>query len=401
MRSAHVDPAAVDSSAVGFRLAPRINAAGRLGRPDAALELILTDDPDQARTLAADLEELNRDRQAVEDRILREATALVEGLPEPARLRRGYVLWHEDWHEGVIGIVASRLVERFVGPSSSSPAPRMAGRAPDGRSRASTCTGPWRRAPRIWSGSGDTARPQACRSRRQPRGIRRGLRRSRGRDSRRRGSLPGDDCGRRRLGRGTHASARAGARPARAVRARKPRRDAARTGHTALCAGDRGEGKHLRFRVRQNGRDAGSAIAFGQGSQLDRLRATGLFDVACRLKENRWNGTIAPQLVVRRLFDTSEGYEALRERLAGLWRAGEGAWTPEARSVFAELGLAPTDGPPKAATRIGDVPRSARARDGRVPEGRVGLRGAERERLAWRPQAFARVVAGASVESGP
>ena len=101
-----------------------------------------------------------------------------------------------------------------------------------------------------------------------------------------------------------------------------------------------GEGKHLRFRVRQNGRDAGSAIAFGQGFELDRLRATGLFDVACRLKENRWNGTVAPQLVVRRLFDTSEGYEALRERLAGLWRAGEGAWTPEARSVFAELGLA-------------------------------------------------------------
>ncbi|MDQ3425613.1 MAG: hypothetical protein M3435_05295, partial [Actinomycetota bacterium] len=100
-----------------------------------------------------------------------------------------------------------------------------------------------------------------------------------------------------------------------------------------------GEGKHLRFRVRQNGRDAGSAIAFGQGSQLDRLRAAGLFDVACRLKENRWNGTVAPQLVVRRLFDTPEGYEALRQRLADLWRAGEGAWTPEARKVFAELGL--------------------------------------------------------------
>ena len=66
-----------------------------------------------------------------------------------------------------------------------------------------------------------------------------------------------------------------------------------------------GDGKHLRFRVRQGGRDAGSAIAFGQGGQLDRLRAEGLFDVACRLKENHWNGTVAPQLVVRRLFDTA------------------------------------------------------------------------------------------------
>jgi len=102
-----------------------------------------------------------------------------------------------------------------------------------------------------------------------------------------------------------------------------------------------GEGKHLRFRVRQQGRDAGSAIAFGQGGQLDRVRAAGLFDVACRLKENHWNGTVAPQLVVRRLFDTPEGYEELRARFAALWRAGEGSWTPEARRVFGELGLGP------------------------------------------------------------
>ena len=116
MRSAGVDPAAVDSGAVGFRLAPRINAAGRLGRPDVALELVLTDDADEARRNADILEELNRDRQAVEDRILREATAAVDAMPEPRRRRRGYVLWNEDWHEGVIGIVASRLVERFHRP---------------------------------------------------------------------------------------------------------------------------------------------------------------------------------------------------------------------------------------------------------------------------------------------
>jgi hypothetical protein len=100
-----------------------------------------------------------------------------------------------------------------------------------------------------------------------------------------------------------------------------------------------GDGKHLRFRVRQHGRDAGTAIAFGQGSQIDRLRAVGLFDVAFRLKENHWNGTVAPQLVVRRIFDTAEGYEELRASLAELWRRGEPAWTPEARQVFAELAL--------------------------------------------------------------
>ncbi|MBA3381982.1 MAG: single-stranded-DNA-specific exonuclease RecJ, partial [Actinobacteria bacterium] len=116
MKSARVDPAAVDASAVGFRLAPRINAAGRLGRPDAALELILTEDADVTKELASDLEDLNRDRQSVEDRILREAAGLVDALPERKRRRRGYVLWSEDWHEGVIGIVASRLVERFGRP---------------------------------------------------------------------------------------------------------------------------------------------------------------------------------------------------------------------------------------------------------------------------------------------
>jgi single-stranded-DNA-specific exonuclease len=101
-----------------------------------------------------------------------------------------------------------------------------------------------------------------------------------------------------------------------------------------------GDGKHLRFRVRQRGRDAGSAIAFGSGAQLDRFRRIGRYDVAFRLQENRWNGTVSPQLVVRRIFDAVEGYEELRTWLAEQWRAGESAWTPEARLIFAELELA-------------------------------------------------------------
>src|SRR5262249_30404411 len=116
MRSARVDPATVDAGQVGFRLAPRINAAGRLGRPDVALELILTEDPAEAARLADTLEELNRERQAVEDRILREAAKVIDGWPEAKRRRRGYVVWGEDWHQGVIGIVASRLVERCNRP---------------------------------------------------------------------------------------------------------------------------------------------------------------------------------------------------------------------------------------------------------------------------------------------
>src|ERR671933_1695340 len=116
MKAARVDPAALDEASIGFRLAPRINAAGRLGHPATALELLLTDDTARAESLAGELETLNRDRQAVEERILREALAQVESWPEARRARRGYVLADEGRHEGGIGIVASRLVERFHRP---------------------------------------------------------------------------------------------------------------------------------------------------------------------------------------------------------------------------------------------------------------------------------------------
>src|SRR6059058_255482 len=116
MEIAHVDPAAVDEGAVGFRLAPRINAAGRLGHPREALELLLTDDAAEARRLAFRLEEVNRERQAVEDRILRSAVKQIEEWPEGRRRRHGYAVADADWHEGVIGIVASRLVERYHRP---------------------------------------------------------------------------------------------------------------------------------------------------------------------------------------------------------------------------------------------------------------------------------------------
>ncbi len=101
-----------------------------------------------------------------------------------------------------------------------------------------------------------------------------------------------------------------------------------------------GDGKHLRFRVRQRGRDSGSAIAFGMGGQLDRLRREGRYDVAFRLQENQWNGVSSPQLVVRRVFDAIEGFDELRDWLGGQWKAGEASWTPQARLIFEELELA-------------------------------------------------------------
>jgi hypothetical protein len=104
-----------------------------------------------------------------------------------------------------------------------------------------------------------------------------------------------------------------------------------------------GDGKHLRFRVRLDGCDAGSAIAFGMGKQLDRFRRVGRYDLVFRLEENRWNGTVAPQLVVRRIFDEAPRYEELRDRLIASWRAGEESWDEQTRTIFAEAGLLEED----------------------------------------------------------
>jgi single-stranded-DNA-specific exonuclease len=113
MEVARVDPGDVDATAIGFRLAPRINAAGRLHRADAGLELLLTEDPARARAIAAELDAVNTERRDVETRILFAAEALVaEQGPAPA-----YVLAAEGWHPGVIGIVAARIAERHHRPT--------------------------------------------------------------------------------------------------------------------------------------------------------------------------------------------------------------------------------------------------------------------------------------------
>jgi single-stranded-DNA-specific exonuclease len=112
MRVAKVDPGTLDARAIGFRLAPRINAAGRLHRADAGLELVLTDDAERAAAIAAELDAANAERRHTETRILFEAEALVrEAGEQPA-----YVLAGEGWHAGVIGIVAARIAERHHRP---------------------------------------------------------------------------------------------------------------------------------------------------------------------------------------------------------------------------------------------------------------------------------------------
>jgi single-stranded-DNA-specific exonuclease len=345
MKVAHVDPAAVDTGQVSFRLAPRINAAGRLGHPRAALELLLTEDVDEARQLADRLEELNRDRQVVEDKILRAAIAQVEEWPEAKQRRKAYVVWGEDWHEGVIGIVASRLVERY-----NRPVVLLAGG--DG----------------VWKGSGRSIPSfdlhgalRECSQFLERFG---GHRAAAGLSIlpewvepfadafavQAEGLLAPDDLVPTTV---IDAVLPRGAKLTLDLCEELRRLAPFGLGNpdvTLLAPGCElgdlttvGEGKHLRFRVHRDGHDAGGAIAFGQGTQLDRYRRIGRYDVAFRLQENRWNGTVAPQLVVRRVFDANDRFDELYGWLRTQWLSQ--ARDTQAQTIFDELVVA--DGGPK------------------------------------------------------
>src|SRR5262249_52584903 len=105
----------LDAEHIGFTLAPRLNAAGRLGHARLAIELLGTDTPQPAKELAHYLNEQNTQRQTVERRIFSEARDLVERLPDFASLP-ALVLAQPHWHPGVIGVVANRLVDRYARP---------------------------------------------------------------------------------------------------------------------------------------------------------------------------------------------------------------------------------------------------------------------------------------------
>ncbi len=117
MKVAQLDESlSIEADDVAFGLAPRINAAGRLGQARLAVELLTTDKADRASMLAVHLDELNKSRRSVELKIFKEARELISNHPEwhdaPA-----VVLASETWHPGVIGIVASRVVEHFSRPA--------------------------------------------------------------------------------------------------------------------------------------------------------------------------------------------------------------------------------------------------------------------------------------------
>jgi single-stranded-DNA-specific exonuclease len=338
MRTARVDPAAVDTGAIGFRLAPRINAAGRLGHPGTALDLLLTDDRREAERLAGELETLNRDRQAVEERILREA---LEAVEDPAAAAQ--VLHAEHWHRGVIGIVASRLADRLYRPVVL-----LAGGEED-------CVGSGRSIPPFDLHASFAATAEHL--------DRWGGHRAAAGLSIKPDRIPafrdafvgyaGERLATEDLDPVTRVDAAVDARDLTLSLCEELRRlepfglgnpsvrllvAGCTFGHLAAI----GEGgKHLQMGLTSNGRPLPRGIAFGRGGHLDRYRRPVLHDVVFKLAIDRWNGAESPQLIVDRIFETAEGYVTLRSRLLEEWQEGPEGWSHEARTIFEELALQP------------------------------------------------------------
>ena len=320
MKVASCDPGGLDAGGLGFRLGPRINAAGRMRRPDAALELLLTPDEARAGEIAGELDLLNRERQDTEMRITFAAEAeLAAHAHEPA-----YVLAGEDWHPGVIGIVASRLVERHCRPCvlvalDKDGAGRGSGRSIspfDLHAALAACAPHLGRygGHRMAAGfdiAGDAVeafRGDFVRHAAQtltPHDLRRVERV----DALAPGASLGLDLAEEleRLGPFGHRN------PAPTLLI-----PAARIEHPRAM-GD--EGEHARFTVASGGARA-SAVAFRTSARSLGECAGEPRDVAVRLERNEWNGTVEPRLVLRALceprpgaFDVLDDVLGLREHL--------------------------------------------------------------------------------------
>jgi single-stranded-DNA-specific exonuclease len=308
MAAAGVEPSSLDEGDVAFRLAPRINAAGRLYRADAGVELMLSPDPERAAEIAAELDRANHERRAAEIEVLAGAEAALRELPAGQREAGALVLAGEGWHSGVVGIVASRLAERH-----------------------------WRPVIMIsLDGEGG------------------------GRGSGR--SIPGfdllaalRDCGHHLVRFGGHRAA-AGLE-IEAERVEEFRRDfVARAGEAlepedlvrtetvdAVVGGDRlgirvaeelerlgpfgmgnpgirllvpaaqvrdvrpmGEGKHARFAI-ESGAASALGVAFGSGTSLGHEDGAPV-DASVSLELNHWNGSVEPRVVLRDLYPIANGH---------------------------------------------------------------------------------------------
>ncbi len=306
MRAGRVDQAHINAGLVAFRLAPRINAAGRLDDPEPALKLLLSEDEDEAASLAGHLDGLNRERQRIENRMIAEAEELISRLPDNEKAQRGYVLSLPDWHEGVIGIVASRLVEMHYRPvimiSENSGSGKGSGRSIPAFDLHQSLLS---LGHLLQTFGGHRA---AC-------GLTVGLE-----------QIP--DFKREFAALADATLKDTDLRPTRYIDAivlgseltlelaeelsqlepfglGNPSVSLLAPGARILAGRATRDGRHFQCQVEIGGFKS-SAIGFRQAFLADRLPGAASYDVAFRLERNEWNGSVAPQLNLRELFPPAE-----------------------------------------------------------------------------------------------
>jgi single-stranded-DNA-specific exonuclease len=333
MQVSRVDPSGVDASAIGFRLAPRINAAGRLHRADAGLELLLTQDPDRAQQIASELDAINAERRDVETRILLAAEAQIAEQGE----RPAYVLAADDWHPGVVGIVASRIAERHhrpavliamdgeegTGSGRSIPAFDLLGGLHAARGELMRYGGHRAAAGlSIERGRVDTFRAEFERHAAEvlgPEDLVPELRVD--------AVVPGDQLGLDMAEELERLAPFGMGNPPPTLLVPCALLDNAR----AL-----GEGRHVAFTLSAGGARS-RAVCFGAGSRLPAQPGEPI-EAAVRLEVNRWNGSVEPRLVLKHARRTgTAGIEVIGEQTysAGFARELDRALEPEDQALVA------------------------------------------------------------------
>lgn len=352
--AAGLEPRTVSARALGFTLAPSINAAGRMTHPERALDLLLAPDRATADPLGAELWALNAERREVERGIVERAIAQVEAEPDEIRAAGVVVAAGDDWHEGVVGIVAARLAERFERPaivlSRQGDTAKGSGRSVPGvdlHSLVATAAGPLTR----WGGHAgavglELPASAVVRFRDElmaaAEGIRAAIERARVRtvDA----VVGGRDLtlataeGLERLapfGRGNPA-----------VRLVVP-------GVALESPGRVGDGQHLQVRIRSGGVHA-RAIGFRMGERAPGIDVARRHDAVIELEIERWQGIVGPRVTLQAL-DPVTGAGGGR---SALWtEAAEahdrGCADPDLRGLTADPLPVPDEPPPGAAPPLG------------------------------------------------
>jgi single-stranded-DNA-specific exonuclease len=298
----------LDEGDLSFRLAPRINAAGRLYRADAGVELFLTESDERAAQIASELERANQERQRTEREVARAAEAAMRALPQRLAEAPALVLAGTAWHPGVVGIVASRLVERHWKPVvvislEADGSGRGSGRSIPGfdlLGALRACSEHLRHFGGHRAAAGLELRPGALEGFREALASHaaavlepEALRRVEPVDAIVGGAGIGLELAEELERLGPFGSGNPGVR----LLVPSARLRDART---------IGEGKHVRFNLHSGSHHA-AGVAFGQPSLG--IGEDEQVDATVRLEVNQWNGALEPRLVLGELYALGEGAE--------------------------------------------------------------------------------------------